>query len=364
MSPTKVSEHDPTQDPTYVIDTNLNLVEANDAWRDFATDNNGETLLREGARINVLEAMDGSQKARWEALYKALLRGDIARHTERLSCPSPTLRREYELTIEPRFSDSNEVAYLEHRLRLLSSKPAARLPGIHVPGPETPTSEPGVEKHAVSIQSKCLPLHGNGGDAVWTHHETDTRAWWLIADAMGHDERSNRAVQCVRALVAENLGGSPQSVVQKVNDRFIQAYRNDEGRMFVSGILCLIDMDLHKISIATFGHQGLLTTNMGAVKLEGGMPVGVLSDAGPWPEQVLDTRAIGKRGMVFTDGLFEQFNDTGEMYSIERLYQAFMETQDSSLAESMDRIFRSVERFRDGAPVKDDRTLLGFEFSG
>jgi serine phosphatase RsbU (regulator of sigma subunit) len=50
------------------------------------------------------------------------------------------------------------------------------------------------------------------------------------------------------------------------------------------------------------------------------------------------------------------------MYSIERLLEAFLNTMDVSLPESLKRIFQSVDEFRNGAAVKDDQTLLGFEF--
>lgn len=44
-----------------------------------------------------------------------------------------------------------------------------------------------------------------------------------------------------------------------VNATFIQACQDERG-MFVTGILCLTDLDLHQIRGCTFGHQGFLTT--------------------------------------------------------------------------------------------------------
>jgi|GEM_PF-716522 hypothetical protein len=361
MNPSKSIDWESSEDLIYVVDKNLDIVEANDSWRQFAAENNGKRLLERGKPINALESMSGGHRERWQALYNVLLSGQLPEYRHTFSCPSPTLHRKFELIIQPRCSPSGEVEYLEHRTRLLSTKPGSKRPKAMVPAAETSEAGVGVEKKPIQIRAFSRPLEGDGGDLVWTHYETGTRVWWLIADAMGHDERAARAAERLRDLVAENVGGSPKSVIETVNAKFIQAYQGAVG-MFVTGILCLTDLDLHEIRVCTFGHQGFLTTNNGSMKLKGGMPVGILLDAGPWPEDVLDTSTIGERGMVFTDGLIEQFNSQGEMYSIERLLEAFLNTMDVSLPESLKRIFQSVDEFRNGAAVKDDQTLLGFEF--
>ena len=330
----RVDDRESTQDLIYVVDSNLDLVSANQAWWAFAEENTGEALLRSGQQINALESMSGSHRERWRALYNALLAGQLPAYEESFSCPSPTLRRQYTLSIQPVLSPSGDVEYLRHRARHVSEKPIKGHASPLKPRTEKPDSDVSVRKEPIRIATLCRPLEGDGGDLVWTWHESDTRKWWLIAYAMGHDENATGAVRRMRDLVEANLGDSPETVVEAVNHQFLQTRQQcPEGRpLFVMGALCLIDLNRHQVRVCGFGHDVLMTTNSGVMKIDGGMPVGILSDAGPWHEEVLDTETIGKRGMACTDGLVEQFNNQEAMYTAERLFKTFLETREAPLS--------------------------------
>ncbi len=227
---------------------------------------------------------------------------------------------------------------------------------------ETPEPDSSPEQRpAIELSASARPLDGNGGDLVWSDHQTDTRAWLLIADAMGHDAPANLAADQFKDLIADNLTDTPKTVIEAVNRKFLDVYRGRDTGMFVTGLLLLIDLDLEQVRICNFGHHGLLTARSGLVKVESGMPVGMLSDAGPWPEATLDAKMVGERGLVFTDGLVEQFNSDGQMYTVDRLVKAFSDSMGLPLSESLRAILQSVDEFRDGAAQKDDQTLLGFE---
>lgn len=361
MNDFKPVDRRPTQDLIYIVDEHFDVVRTNDAWRQFAVENHGMSLLERGKRINVLESMHHQHRKRWKALYNLLRRGQFSEYHETFSCPSPGLQRQYELTVQPLYSPSGEVDYLEHRTRLLYAEPVSNRSWASASAANTPKPDTSAETHPIELSAFCRPLAGNGGDLVWSDHETDTRAWLLIADAMGHDAPAARASQHLRDLIADNLSDTPKTVIETVNRKFRDAYRCEGTGMFVTGLLLLIDLDLQQVRVCNFGHHGLLTARSGLVKVEAGMPVGMLSDAGPWPEETLDTETIGERGMVFTDGMVEQFNSEGKMYTVDRLAKAFSDSMELPLFESLHAILQSVDEFRDGAAQKDDQTLLGFE---
>lgn len=352
-----------TKDLIYLVDRNLDLIRTNDAWRQFAAQNNGEALLKNRRRINVLESISVGQRRRWQALYNLLMSGQLPTYRETLSCPSPGLQRQHELTIRALYSPSGEIHCLQHRTRLLFAKPGVTEPATIIAAAERSESTNNLKKHPIELSAFSRPLEGVGGDLVWTYYETDTRAWLLIADAMGHNAPATQAVKRLGELIAEHLGDSPRAVIETVNREFFQTYQSEETGMFVTGLLLLIDVELEQVRVCNFGHHGLLTANSGLVKVEAGMPVGMLSEAGPWPEEILDTGTIGYRGMVFTDGVTEQFNPQLEMYCTERLTKAFQDTLDLPLPQSLERVLQSIDEFRDGAAQKDDQTLLGFELA-
>ena len=178
---------------------------------------------------------------------------------------------------------------------------------------------------------------------------------------MGHDAQATRASEHLRDLIERNLSDSPKAVIENVNTMFLDAYRGQETGMFVTGLLLHLDLDLQQIRVCNFGHHGLLTARHGLLKISSGMPVGTRPDAAPWPETILDTETIGERCMVFTDGLIEQFNPEGQMFTLDRLAQQFSDTMQMPLSESVQSILQSIDEFRNGAAQTDDQALLGFE---
>jgi hypothetical protein len=89
------------EDVLYVVDADLRVVFVNDAWRRFATSNNGGPYLESGTDINLLGSLSGSERVRWQAIYGALLAGQLPTHEENFICPSPIQARTYRLRIQP-----------------------------------------------------------------------------------------------------------------------------------------------------------------------------------------------------------------------------------------------------------------------
>jgi hypothetical protein len=351
-----------TEDVIYVLDTNLDLVVSNESWKRYAAENNGEHLLQENARINALNSMSDGHKGRWRALYDELLSGHLREYRENISCPAPNLRRKLELTVRPITSAAGAVEYLEHRTHQVSTgSPLTSKQNEKAMVSEDPKQ--GSARQPLMLRAFSRPLKGVGGDLVWSHRESESCGWFLIADAMGHDERAAAAAEQLRDIIAENLSGTPSSILEVANKKFLLANAGEDNVMFVTGILFRIDLDVHEARVCVFGHHGFLTSTSGIVEITGGLPVGILMDAPPWPEHVLDTRTLGPRILAFTDGLFEQFNSLGEMYTIERIAAKFLETMNVTLSESIRQIIQSIDEFRNGAGVKDDQSVMGFEFT-
>jgi hypothetical protein len=89
-------------DTLYVVDRELKLVYANEAWMRFATGNKGERLLAKDWNPNVLDNMSGKSKERWTHIYRLLLESRLPHHQEELICSSPSERRLYRLRITPK----------------------------------------------------------------------------------------------------------------------------------------------------------------------------------------------------------------------------------------------------------------------
>jgi len=112
---------------------------------------------------------------------------------------------------------------------------------------------------------------------------------------------------------------------------------------------------------SNFGHERPLFSRTGPVELEPGLPVGMVDAGKRWHTTRLDLEEHGRRFLVFSDGITEQFGPAGAMFGTGRLLDSFRR----HLAREPDAMVRAivddVERFRADAIVKDDRTLLALE---
>ena len=76
------------------------------------------------------------------------------------------------------------------------------------------------------------------------------------------------------------------------------------------------------------------------------------------PEESCHTFVDGERIVLYTDGITEAQNASHEHFDDERLHDVVVgcaECEPQQLAES---VFSEVDRFRNGAPQKDDETVL------
>ncbi|HEX28924.1 TPA: serine/threonine-protein phosphatase, partial [Candidatus Poribacteria bacterium] len=62
--------------------------------------------------------------------------------------------------------------------------------------------------------------------------------------------------------------------------------------------------------------------------------------------------------VMYTDGITEASNSSGEMFGEERLKQIIIEGERLSAMQLLQRIYDEVKRFSEGMPQQDDLTLI------
>ena len=186
---------------------------------------------------------------------------------------------------------------------------------------------------------------------------------------MGHGPDAARlAVKMVLLLeahaegklpVAENVARLNQALVNLVSGS--KAVRR--GPLFTTGLYLRVDPALQSLTICSFGHVGPIFSESGCIEPKLDLPVGILANeaAGPWTKLVVRFEDHGRRFIIFTDGLTEQFDLAGEMYGEARLEQVFRRDLRLPLQQLVDGIRAGVDAFRGGALIKDDQALLAIE---
>jgi len=341
---------------TYYVDAHGTVVWTNRPFADFAEENGAAHLPSLVIGTQIINSFSGVHRSRWGAIYEMLLAGRLPSHVERFSCPSPTKRREYLLRIEP--VTINDQQFLRHETILIPDD-FEELEGEGHLKHEGTTDDGGIEFAAYE-----RPLEEQSGDGIWTRDLGGGRIAFMIADAMGHGPVAAAAVrQFIGIMETDPLTDLRETII-RANRQFMALPENSAGETpFITGLLMIVDHRTSLASVVCFGHQGVIFTPSGPVELPGGLPVGIMADFEDWPVESLDLKVLGARFLAFTDGIVEQFDAEGEMYSTEKLTRDFAATTSLPLIKSIALILAELEKWRGSALVKDDQTLLAVQLN-
>lgn len=366
------------EDVLYIADANMNVVFVNTAWRSFAGCNNGSSILGEGWNSHLLANFSGSERLRWQAIYQALMTGQIHTHEENFICPSPLERRTYRLRIQRYADAAGKTTYLSHHAARVDRRGEASVLGKRLRALDADAEltaetykrlvlERPVRSARVATAQLFASLEEVGGDLLWHRNWAQGGMDLLIADVMGHGLDAARLAAKI-ALLLEAQAAESMSVAENVahlNQALVDLARRDgqEGPLFATGLYLRIDSAMQSLVLCSFGHIGPIFSIAGYIDVTPGLPVGVVDNhvAGPWPERTLRFADHGQRFIIFTDGLSEQFNRDGEMFGLAGVERAFRRAIDWPLPQMVEAIRSEVEAFRGDALVKDDQALLAID---
>jgi serine phosphatase RsbU (regulator of sigma subunit) len=220
------------------------------------------------------------------SLAAALIAGRLAR------------RREY---AEELSGVLDRVAAENHRLYTEQRSIAQTLQ--HALLPDTLPALPGV-----GVSARYVPAASGidvGGDWYDVVLEGERRLLLVVGDVSGHGLRAATTMAALRhatlAYAAEEA--SPARILTRLS-----AFVNSERHDYFATVLCvLIDLDEHRLTLASAGHMAPLLIHDGKAdyaELAGGSPIGIAGQ-GPYDERSIPV-AAGTTLIAFTDGLVER----------------------------------------------------------
>jgi len=154
------------------------------------------------------------------------------------------------------------------------------------------------------------------------------------------------------------------AVVSRMN---AELARDNEQQFFVTALVGRLDLASGELTFVNAGHLPPLRSSasgtFGVVDSgEAGVALGILEDAVYGEGHA--TLATGDVLLLFTDGVTEAINRSGELFSDARLHEQFARNASRPAAEIVDRLVADVNRFAAGAPQEDDITLLALRYRG
>ncbi len=214
----------------------------------------------------------------------------------------------------------------------------------------------------ISLYDRYIPAEDLGGDYYDYVRLPDGGVFLCVADVTGHGVAPALVTVQLRALARSHLqnGQSLAAVMNDLNsfmyETFHQAYL-----MTMAGLVWRPGQN--ELEFVGAGHCPLVLASAtdGECRefFSAGVPLGVLEDAG-YESAAIPFQA-GDRVLLYTDGITEAANSSGNEYSPERLVRLFGGLGKTPGARVLETVLKEVGEFVEGARFVDDVTLVMLE---
>lgn len=229
---------------------------------------------------------------------------------------------------------------------------------------------PPVPERPVDIYATLEPARRVGGDLYDFFWGEDGRMYLVVADVSDKGApaalfmaRTKTMIRLVTTFHGMSDGGMPEPhrIIEKVNEGL--SSENGQG-MFVTVFLGILDPAAATLSYCNAGHchPYLLRPANGVSAVEGarGKPLGIRSTF-TYRTEVLKL-SPGDGLFLYTDGITEALDASGELFSDERLVDALQSLGNAPAREIVAGVMERVRAFAENADQADDIAAMGLRF--
>jgi phosphoserine phosphatase RsbU/P len=202
---------------------------------------------------------------------------------------------------------------------------------------------------------------GDYYDAFYPNPEDRERLMVVIADVAGKSVPAALLMATLQASLRTIAGENAAlaDLVARLN-RYACAHSLN-GLRFTTAVLSEYNPASRRLTYVNAGHNApiLRRANGTLETLEaGGLPLGIRSDAG-YETASIDLRP-GDALILFTDGVVEAFNESGEEFGNERWLSAIRNLPDWDAQQTLQFLMKRVDEFAGATRQSDDITCLVF----
>ncbi len=219
-----------------------------------------------------------------------------------------------------------------------------------------PPRDPQLEGFDISAYN--FPTEEVSGDYYDWVRIYDDQIGIVIADVAGKGVPAALLMAFLRASLraASHIGYAPQISMSKVN---YLLWESIERNQFVTAFYGILDATNRTLAYSNAGHNPpLLIDADGKTRFEerGGVPLGMFRDSRYY--EYYATIEPGQMLVLYTDGVTEAMNPSGEEYGGQRLIAAALRGRHLSARELIDFIHRDVIDWTGGRGAHDDVTFF------
>ena len=188
----------------------------------------------------------------------------------------------------------------------------------------------------ILLSANYSPWTTIGGDLFDCVRISDTQYIVYVADISGHGVQAALTMTAVKSIInmfihSEQLPDTPAQLLTRINATVSKRLFNDN---YMTMNYCLVDFGDMTLKNFNAGHPPLLLYNLSTKEVRsldsaGSIPIGWVEDFVYQEEDLIETSFRGDDVIcLFTDGVFESFNEHGDSLGQEYLMQLLSESVD------------------------------------
>ena len=207
------------------------------------------------------------------------------------------------------------------------------------------------------------PAKEVGGDLYDFFFIDDDNLCFLIGDVSDKGVPAALFMAVTKTLIKgiAMQTNDPAEILKRVN---LEAIHDNESCMFLTAFIAILNIKTGEIKFANAGHNPPLIVRknrkISFLKVESGCALGIIEN----PNFVTENLVLEKDDLLFlyTDGVTEAFNKSGEEFSEERLKNEFVSIINFSAKQIVSEILEKVIKFSKEIPQSDDITILALRY--
>ncbi|TGK41384.1 trifunctional serine/threonine-protein kinase/ATP-binding protein/SpoIIE family protein phosphatase [Leptospira andrefontaineae] len=201
-----------------------------------------------------------------------------------------------------------------------------------------------------------LPMDEVGGDFYDICKLSNGRYRFFLADATGHGVQAALVTMAIKGEY-ESLKSSlekPGEILSGLNNSILNKYKT----LYFTGAICDVDLSEKKVYFASAGHisQFLVRSYQTEEMPKTGAILGFVKD---YPYRTEEYKIeSGDRIFLFSDGIYEQFDEDKLEYGEERFVHSIRTNAQFEPQIQAERILSDLQNFISKSSIQDDITLL------
>ena len=221
--------------------------------------------------------------------------------------------------------------------------------------------EGNVDLGGFAAYARMTPAQQVGGDFVDVLEPAGGKLFFTVCDVSGKGVAAALFMAAsqgaINAAATQGQNGDVGAIATEANRRLCG--ENPMG-LFVTGVLAIVDLERAVMQYVCAGHEPAFLVGADDARrplpMTGGVAMGVLDDFEY--ESREEKLRPGDALFLYTDGLTDAVNLSGELFGKERLEGTLDGASARSPEQIVDHVWREIGAYSAGAPAADDMTCL------